>query len=78
MGGGTFDVSLVKINGKNIEVLGTAGDNHLGGEDFDNTIVGYCVAEFKKDIGVDLSKNQKALIKIKTAAEKAKKQLSST
>ena len=77
LGGGTFDVSLIEIGDGVIEVLATSGDNHLGGDDFDQRIIDYLVSEFKKKEGVDLSADKMAMQRLKEAAEKAKKELSS-
>ena len=77
LGGGTFDVSIIEIGEGVIEVLATAGDNRLGGDDFDQKITDYILGEFKKQEGIDLSKDNMALQRIKEAAEKAKKELSS-
>ncbi len=77
LGGGTFDVSIIEIGDGVIEVLATSGDNHLGGDDFDQKITDYMIAEFKKENGVDLSQDKMALQRLKEAAEKAKKELSS-
>ncbi|MBQ9765844.1 MAG: molecular chaperone DnaK [Lachnospiraceae bacterium] len=77
LGGGTFDVSIIEIGDGVIEVLATSGDNHLGGDDFDQKITNYMIAEFKKTEGVDLSNDKMALQRLKEAAEKAKKELSS-
>ena len=77
LGGGTFDVSIIEIGDGVIEVLSTAGDNRLGGDDFDQKIVDYIVADFKAANGVDLSADKMALQRVKEAAEKAKKELSS-
>ena len=76
LGGGTFDVSIIEIGDGVIEVLSTAGDNRLGGDDFDQKIVDYIVADFKAANGVDLSADKMALQRVKEAAEKAKKELS--
>ena len=76
LGGGTFDVSIIEIGDGVIEVLSTAGDNRLGGDDFDQKIVDYIVADFKATNGVDLSADKMALQRVKEAAEKAKKELS--
>ena len=76
LGGGTFDVSVIEIGDGVIEVLSTAGDNRLGGDDFDQKIVDYIVADFKGANGVDLSADKMALQRVKEAAEKAKKELS--
>ena len=77
LGGGTFDVSIIEIGDGVIEVLSTAGDNRLGGDDFDQKVADYMIAEFKKSEGVDLSADKMAMQRIKEAAEKAKKELSS-
>ena len=77
LGGGTFDVSIIEIGDGVIEVLSTAGDNKLGGDDFDNVITQYMSDEFKKQEGVDLSTDKMAMQRLKEAAEKAKKELSS-
>ncbi|MCI5623076.1 molecular chaperone DnaK [Anaerostipes sp.] len=78
LGGGTFDVSIIEIGDGVIEVLSTAGDNKLGGDDFDNVITQYMLDEFKKQEGVDLSGDKMAMQRLKEAAEKAKKELSSS
>ena len=78
LGGGTFDVSIIEIGDGVIEVLATAGDNKLGGDDFDNVITDYMLNEFKKQEGVDLSTDKMAMQRLKEAAEKAKKELSSS
>ena len=77
LGGGTFDVSIIEIGEGVIEVLSTSGDNRLGGDDFDQKITDYMLAEFKKMEGIDLSGDKMALQRLKEAAEKAKKELSS-
>ncbi len=77
LGGGTFDVSIIEIGDGVIEVLATNGDTHLGGDDFDQKIIDWMVAEFKNANGVDLSQDKMALQRLKEAAEKAKKELSS-
>ena len=77
LGGGTFDVSIIEIGDGVIEVLATSGDNHLGGDDFDQRITEYMISEFKKNEGVDLSTDKMALQRLREAAEKAKKELSS-
>lgn len=77
LGGGTFDVSIIEIGDGVIEVLSTAGDNRLGGDDFDQKITDYMLSEFKKNEGIDLSGDKMALQRLKEAAEKAKKELSS-
>lgn len=76
LGGGTFDVSLLELGEGVFEVLSTAGDNSLGGDDFDEKIIEYLVAEFKKENGIDLSADKMAMQRLKDAAEKAKKDLS--
>ena len=76
LGGGTFDVSIIEIGDGVIEVLATAGDNHLGGDDFDNKVTQWMLDEFKKTEVVDLSNDKMALQRLKEAAEKAKKELS--
>ncbi|MBQ9984565.1 MAG: molecular chaperone DnaK [Lachnospiraceae bacterium] len=78
LGGGTFDVSIIEIGDGVIEVLATAGDNQLGGDDFDNVITDYMLKEFKNQEGVDLSTDKMAMQRLKEAAEKAKKELSSS
>ncbi len=77
LGGGTFDVSIIEIGEGVIEVLATAGDNKLGGDDFDNAVTQYMLDEFKKVEGIDLSGDKMAMQRLKEAAEKAKKELSS-
>ncbi|MDD6196910.1 molecular chaperone DnaK [[Clostridium] aminophilum] len=77
LGGGTFDVSIIEIGDGVIEVLATNGDTHLGGDDFDNAITNWMIDEFKKAEGVDLSGDKMAMQRLKEAAEKAKKELSS-
>ncbi|ADU29851.1 molecular chaperone DnaK [Evansella cellulosilytica] len=76
LGGGTFDVSILELGDGFFEVKATSGDNKLGGDDFDQVIIDYLVAEFKKDNGIDLSQDKMALQRLKDAAEKAKKDLS--
>ena len=76
LGGGTFDVSILELGDGVFDVLSTAGDNNLGGDDFDNKIIDHMVAEFKKENGIDLGKDKMALQRLKDAAEKAKKDLS--
>ena len=78
LGGGTFDVSILEVGDGVFEVLSTRGNNKLGGDDFDNAVVEYLAAEFKKESGVDLTKDLTAMQRLKDAAEKAKKELSST
>ena len=78
LGGGTFDVSIIEIGDGVIEVLSTAGDNRLGGDDFDNVITQYMLDDFKAKEGVDLSTDKMAMQRFKEAAEKAKKELSSS
>lgn len=77
LGGGTFDVSVIEIGDKVIEVLATSGDNHLGGDDFDKRLSDYIVSEFRRTEGIDLGKDKVALQRITEEAEKAKKELSS-
>lgn len=77
LGGGTFDVSLLSIDDGVFEVLATAGDTHLGGEDFDNRVIDYFVKQYKKKTGTDVTGNLKALGKLKREVEKAKRTLSS-
>lgn len=77
LGGGTFDVSVIEIGDKVIEVLATSGDNHLGGDDFDKRLSDYIVSEFKRTEGIDLGRDKVALQRITEEAEKAKKELSS-
>ena len=77
LGGGTFDVSIIEIGDGVIEVLATAGNNRLGGDDFDQRLIDYFVSEFKKENGIDLSVDKMAMQRLKEAAEKAKKELSS-
>jgi L1 cell adhesion molecule like protein len=78
LGGGTFDVSLLTIEDGIFEVKATNGDTHLGGEDFDNRIVDFCIADFKKKSGIDIKGNNRALRRLRTACEKAKRILSSS
>ena len=78
LGGGTFDVSLLIIEDGIFEVRATNGNTHLGGEDFDNRLVDFCMAEFKKKTGIDIANNTRALRRLKTQCEKAKRVLSST
>ena len=78
LGGGTFDVSILEVGDGVFEVLSTRGNNKLGGDDFDNKVVDYLASEFKKETGVDLTKDLTAMQRLKDAAEKAKKELSST
>jgi len=77
LGGGTFDVSLLAIEEGIFEVKATNGHTHLGGEDFDNKLVDFCMADFKKKTGIDISKNNRALRRLRTQCEKAKRILSS-
>jgi molecular chaperone DnaK len=77
-GGGTFDISILEVADKVVEVKATAGDTHLGGDDLDQRVIDWLVAEFKKDQGIDLSKDKMAMQRLKEAAEKAKIELSST
>src|SRR5665648_145096 len=76
LGGGTFDISILEVGDDTVEVKSTNGDTHLGGDDFDQAIINWILDEFKKDQGVDLSKDSLALQRIKEAAEKAKIELS--
>jgi len=78
LGGGTFDVSIIEIGAGVIEVLATSGDNHLGGDDFDERIADYLIKEFKRSEGIDLSKDKVALQRVREEAEKAKKELSAS
>jgi molecular chaperone DnaK len=77
LGGGTFDVSIIEIGDGVIEVLATNGDTHLGGDDFDNKLIDWMISEFKRQEGIDLSGDKMAMQRLKEAAEKAKKELSS-
>ena len=78
LGGGTFDISILELGDGVFEVKATNGDTHLGGDDFDQRVIDWLLAEFKKDQGIDLSKDAQALQRLKEAAEKAKIELSST
>jgi molecular chaperone DnaK len=78
LGGGTFDISILELGDGVFEVKATNGDTHLGGDDFDQRVIDWLLAEFKKDQGIDLAKDQQALQRLKEAAEKAKIELSST
>ena len=78
LGGGTFDVSLLTIEEGIFEVKATAGDTHLGGEDFDNKMVEWCTEQFRKKKGIDITKNQRALRRLRTQCERAKRILSSS
>src|SRR5438876_9259024 len=78
LGGGTFDISILELGEGVFEVKATNGDTHLGGDDFDQRVIEWLLAEFKKDQGIDLAKDQQALQRLKEAAEKAKIELSST
>jgi len=78
LGGGTFDISILDVAADTVEVKATNGDTHLGGDDFDKIIIDWIIAEFKKETGVDLSKDKMALQRIKQEAEKAKIELSTT
>lgn len=78
LGGGTFDVSLLTLDAGVFEVKATAGDTHLGGEDFDNKIVDYCAAQFLKKYGIDIRQNARAVRRLRTQCEKAKRILSSS
>merc|ERR1719203_2118065 len=77
MGGGTFDVSILNIEGTVFEVKATAGDPHLGGEDFDNRLLSHCIADFRRKYKVDPTRNQRAIRRLRTQCERAKRQLSS-
>jgi molecular chaperone DnaK len=77
MGGGTFDISILEVGDKVVEVISTNGDTHLGGDDIDNRLMDWLIAEFKKDSGIDVSKDKMVLQRLKEAAEKAKIELSS-
>src|SRR5687767_7909115 len=76
-GGGTFDISILEVGENVVEVLSTNGDTHLGGDDIDHAVIDYLIAEFKKDQGIDVSKDKMVLQRLKEAAEKAKIELSS-
>ncbi|PIT87518.1 MAG: molecular chaperone DnaK [Candidatus Magasanikbacteria bacterium CG10_big_fil_rev_8_21_14_0_10_40_10] len=78
LGGGTFDISILEVDGEMVKVLSTNGDTHLGGDDFDQVLINWIIDEFKKDQGVDLSKDPLTLQRIKEAAEKAKIELSTS
>ncbi|MCO4760545.1 MAG: molecular chaperone DnaK [Myxococcales bacterium] len=78
LGGGTFDISILEVSDNVVEVKATNGDTHLGGDDIDNVIIRYLVDEFRKDQGIELSNDKMAMQRLKEAAEKAKKELSST
>src|SRR6188472_2143145 len=78
MGGGTFDISILEVGDKVVEVVSTNGDTHLGGDDIDNRVMDWLIAEFKKDHGIDVAKDKMVLQRLKEAAEKAKIELSST
>jgi len=78
LGGGTFDVSLLNIDDGVFEVLATAGDTHLGGEDFDNILVNFCVKDFKRKAGLDMTRNKRAMRRLRSACEQAKRTLSSS
>jgi molecular chaperone DnaK len=78
LGGGTYDISILELGDGVFEVKSTNGDTHLGGDDFDQRIINWLVTEFKKDQGIDLSKDSMALQRLKEAAEKAKMELSTT
>ena len=77
LGGGTFDVTVLSLNSNLLEVQSSYGDMHLGGEDFDNKLLDHCIKEFKNEKGIDISKNQKAIRRLKGLCEKAKVNLSS-
>ena len=76
LGGGTLDVTIMTINNGSAKVKATAGDTHLGGQDFDNRIVDHCIKEFKETNGIDITGDGKALLKLKLEVEKAKRVLS--
>lgn len=76
LGGGTFDISILEVGQNVVEVISTNGDTHLGGDDFDNTIIQYLIAEFKKESGIDVSRDKMVMQRLKEAAEKAKIELS--
>ncbi|MCX7948301.1 MAG: molecular chaperone DnaK [candidate division WOR-3 bacterium] len=76
LGGGTFDISILELSGGVFEVIATHGDTHLGGDDIDNRIIEWLIEEFRKETGIDLSRDKQALQRLKEAAEKAKKELS--
>mmetsp|Transcript_142300 Transcript_142300/g.201353 ORF Transcript_142300/g.201353 Transcript_142300/m.201353 type:complete len:194 (+) Transcript_142300:353-934(+) len=78
LGGGTFDVSLLTLDEGVFEVKATAGDTHLGGEDFDNKLVEYCANDFKKKYGIDIMNNARAMRRLRTQCEKAKRILSAS
>jgi len=78
LGGGTFDISVLEVGDKVVEVVSTNGDTHLGGDDIDDIVMDWLIAEFKKDTGIDVSKDKMVLQRLKEAAEKAKIELSST
>src|SRR4029078_10653811 len=78
MGGGTFDISVLEVGDKVVEVVSTNGDAHLGGDDIDNRLIDWLRPEFKKDTGIDVAKDKMVLQRLKEAAEKAKIELSST
>src|SRR6184192_4033930 len=78
MGGGTFDISILEVGDKVVEVVSTNGDTHLGGDDIDNQLMDWLIAEFKKDSGIDVSKDKMVLQRLREASEKAKIELSST
>ena len=78
LGGGTFDISVLEVGGDTVEVKSTNGDTHLGGDDFDQRIIEWIISEFKKQEGIDLSKDPLALQRIKEAGEKAKIELSTS
>ena len=75
-GGGTFDVTIIKVKGNTFIIKATGGDTHLGGEDIDNILVEYCIKEFKNETGIDISNNKKAIVRLKNECEKKKKFLS--
>src|SRR5205814_1176907 len=77
MGGGTFDISILEVGDKVVEVVSTNGHTHLGGDDIDNQLMDWLIAEFKKDSGIDVSKDKMVLQRLREASEKAKIELSS-
>ena len=78
LGGGTLDVTILLLNQNLFEVKATRGNNHLGGEDFDNELMKYCINQFKNEIDIDISENKKAIRRLKIRCEESKRQLSSS
>src|SRR5207344_2998008 len=76
-GGGTFDISILEVGDNVVQVISTNGDTHLGGDDIDNLVIDWMIAEFRKSSGLDISKDKMALQRLREAAEKAKVELSS-